>query len=87
MRQQTAPGGWHTPAPGAVGPFSEDEEITKPDNSVNPELIKLVRLIDSMPVVERRRFVALAGHYVNCPLGERVLIEEVARSLARKKEA
>lgn len=77
----TTPGGFQ----GAPGVVASDEEITKPDNSVNPELVRLVRLIDSMPVVERRRFVALAGHYVNLPLGRRVLLEELARELGKKE--
>lgn len=96
MRKHTDPG-VAPPAPGSVCPrppvparsgeyrysgADEDDIPTKPDHSVDPDLVKLVRLIDSMPPVERRRFVSMAEHFVKCPLGRRVLLEEVARELA-----
>jgi len=86
-RPLTPPGGL-APAPGSApgsGAFPEDETPTKPDNSVQPELLRLVRLVDSMPAVERRRFLSMCDHYGRMPLGRRVLLEELARELARGK--
>jgi len=70
----------------SLDPVWEPEAETKPDNSVQPELMQLVRIVDSMPVVERRRFVAFTEHYRKCGLGRRVLLEELARELAGKGE-
>lgn len=73
--------------PGATAYTSEDEIPTKPDASaaaLDPEALRLVRLFGDMPPVERRRFVALGEHYVKCPLGRRVLLEELAREFAGK---
>ena len=92
MRKSTDPGAPAPPATGSVGPlvldpiWPEDEVPTKPDNSIQPELMQLVRIVDSMPVVERRRFVAFAEHYRKCGLGRRVILEEVAREFAGKGE-
>lgn len=87
MRKLTDPG-VAPPAPGSVKPVDEswdqDEVPTKPDNAVQPDLLEHVRLIDSMPTVERRRFLAMSKNYGKCPLGRRVLIEELARELAIK---
>ncbi len=63
---------------------SQDDIDTRPDNTVDPDLLKLVRLIDSMPPVERRRFVSMAENFTRCSLGKRVLIEELARELGAK---
>lgn len=95
MRKLTDPGMPAPPAPGSVRPSrsptpgayqytSEDDVPTKPDEQLQPELLKLVRIVDSMPTVERRRFIALAESYQRCGLGPRVLIEELARELAMK---
>lgn len=89
MRKLTDPG-VAPPAPGSVKTVDEswdqDEVPTKPDNAVQPELLKLVRLVDCMPVVERRRFLAMAENYGKCPLGKRVLLEEIAREFAAERK-
>lgn len=89
MRPPTPPGGL-TPAPGSApgagSGWTEDEVPTKPDNSLNPEIVKLVRLLDQMPPVERRRFLAMADNYGKCGISRRVLIEELARELATGKQ-
>lgn len=66
--------------------WPEDEVPTKPDNTLNPEILKLVRLLDQMPPVERRRFLSMAEHYGKCGIARRVLIEELARELSAVKE-
>lgn len=93
MRKTTDPGAPAPPAPGSVGPSDPivtvdwpDEEPTKPDATKQPEIVKLVRLVDSMAPVERRRFVSMVEHYTKCGLGRRVLLEELARELAGKGE-
>ena len=75
-----------TPAPGAyaLASAAQDDVPTRPDNHADPDLLKLVRLIDSMPPVERRRFVRLAEAYVRCQLGRLVLLEEIASELGAK---
>jgi len=87
MRKPTEPGLPAPPAPGSVGPGSaaytpEDDIPTRPDASA--ELVRLVRLLDCMPPVERRRFLTMADHYGRLPIGRRVLLEELARELAVK---
>lgn len=95
MRTHTAPG-VAPPAPGAVCPparsgeysltsADQDDIPTRPDNRTDPDLLKLVRLVDAMPAVERRRFVAMAENYTRCALGKRVLLDELARELGAKK--
>ncbi len=99
MRKPTDPGMPAPPAPGSVGPrppvprratpgerpyTSEDDTPTKPDGTLDPDMLRLVRLVSDMPVVERRRMVSLVDHYSKCGLGRRVLIEELARELAGK---
>lgn len=59
-----------------------DEPPTQPDNELKPEIMKLMRIVDSMPTVERRRFLAMAESYRKCTLDRRVLLEELARELA-----
>ena len=91
MRKPTDPGLPAPPAPGSVGPmfgpppnaFPEEEIPTKRE-AVDPETLKLVRLLDCMPPVERRRFLSMTEHYGKMPLGRRVLFEELARELAGK---
>lgn len=72
--------------PGAGAYSSEDETPTRPDGNVDPDMLKLVRLVGDMPQVERRRFVRMVEGYTKCALGRRVLIEELARELAAVKE-
>jgi hypothetical protein len=79
VRTPTTPGGYAA----SPGSWDQDDVPTKPDNAVQPELLKLVRLVDAMPVVERRRFIALAENYGKCPLGRRVLLEEFAREMSK----
>lgn len=94
-----APGSVRPPVPARPGaythvrePVSEagwtdpDEVPTKPDNAVQPELLRLVRMVDAMPTVERRRFLAMAENYGKCPLGRRVLLEEFAREMAQERK-
>lgn len=88
MRKHTDPG-LAPPAPGSVCPPELDwpeETPTKPDNALQPELLQLVRIVDCMPVVERRRFIALAQNYGKAPLGRRVLLEEIAREFAIERK-
>jgi hypothetical protein len=84
IRNPTLPGLPAPPAPGSVGYTSEDDIPTRPDVGVQPELVRLVRLLDCMPPVERRRFLAMVDHYGKLPIGRRVLLEELARELAVK---
>lgn len=63
----------------------DDDTPTKPDNRADPDLLKLVRLIDSMPPVERRRFVRMSEAFVKCSLGRRVLLEELSCELGSKE--
>jgi hypothetical protein len=91
VRKHTDPG-LAPPAPGSVAPLTldtddwQDEVPTKPDNALQPELLELVRLIDSMPIVERRRFLAMARNYGRAGLGRRVLLEEIAREFAHERK-
>lgn len=77
------------PAPGSapgsgLSSCDEDDLPTKPNNYVEPELLDLVRLVDSMPAVERRRFLRMVQQYGRCSTEKRVLVAELVRALAGK---
>lgn len=85
MRTTTEPGGFKAEAPGSVV-YDQEEIDTKPDgNALTPDVMRLVHLFDSMPVVERRRLLKLVEHYTRMGLGRRVVLEEVAREFASGK--
>ncbi len=96
MRKHTAPG-VAPPAPGAVCPPSrsgeyalsgadQDDVPTRPNGAVDPDLLKLVRIVSDMPPVNKRRFVRMVEAYSRLSLDERVLSEEMICALARRKE-
>ncbi len=100
IRKHTDPG-LAPPAPGSVCPpsppltrsltpgagkyTSEDDVPTRPDGNLDPDLLKLVRIVSDMPPVNKRRFVRMVEAYSKLSLDDRVLAEEMTCALARER--
>lgn len=71
-RKRTDPGG-----------FSEDEIDTSPGSGIDPDALAIVRLVDGLKSNDRRRARHVLEAWAGCSLDRRVLIEMMARELAK----
>ncbi len=65
------------------GGFAGDEEITRPTGGLDPDALAIVKLIDGLKSNERRRARRVLEGWAACSLDRRVLIEALARELAK----
>lgn len=62
-----------------------DEEPTKPDASGNPSALMIARLFDQLAPIDQRRLAKVVESWFTAETDERILIEELAIRLARKR--
>lgn len=71
-RKRTDPGG-----------FGEDEVTTSPTSGLDPDALAMVRLFDGFKSNEKHSAVRLLEGWAACSIDRRVLIEALARELAK----
>lgn len=72
QRKRTDPGG-----------FADDEATTSPAGGLDPDALAMVRLFDGFKSNEKHAAVRLLEGWAACTLDRRVLIEALARELAK----
>lgn len=71
-RRNTDPGG-----------FTAEEADTQPSGGLDPDALAMVRLFDALKSNEKRSAVRLLQGWASCTIDRRVLIEALARELAK----
>ena len=67
------------------GGYPGDEEPTKPDAAPNPTAMMIVRLFDQLAPIDQRRGAKLFECWFTADTEERIILEELAKLLARRR--
>jgi hypothetical protein len=65
--------------------FDAAEAPTKPDATGSPTALMIARLFDQLPPIDQRRLAKVVESWFTADTDERILIEEIAMRLARKR--
>jgi hypothetical protein len=65
------------------GGFADDEAPTTPSGGIDQDALAIVRLVDGLKANDRRRALRVLEAWSSCTLDRRVLIEAIARELAK----
>jgi hypothetical protein len=65
------------------GGFADDETPTSPASGIDPDALAIVRLVDGLKANDRKRARHVLEAWSVCSLDRRVLIEAMARELAK----
>jgi hypothetical protein len=68
-----------------TGRFVDDEAPTRPDATGNASALMIARLFDQLAPIDQRRLAKVVESWFTAETDERILIEEVAIRLARKR--
>lgn len=64
-----------------------DEEPTKPDATSGTYALMVARLYDQLPPIDQRRLARLVEAWFTAETDERILLEELAMRLAKRRPA
>lgn len=65
--------------------FESDEQPTKPDATGSASALMMARLFDQLAPLDQRRLTKLVEAWFTADLDERILLEELAMRLARRR--
>lgn len=65
--------------------FESDEQPTKPDATGSASALMMARLFDQLAPLDQRRLTKLVEAWFTADLDERILLEELALRLARRR--
>ena len=70
---------------GDAVPYPDEETPTKPDATSGTYALVVARLYDQLAPIDQRRLAKLVESWFTADIEERILLEELAVRLARKR--
>ncbi len=65
--------------------FADDEPPTKPDATANASALMVARLFDQLAPIDQRNLARLVECWFTADLDERILLEQLAMRLAKRR--
>lgn len=65
--------------------FADEEEPTKPDAAGNPSALMIARLFDQLAPIDQRNLSRLVECWFTADVDERILLEQLAMRLAKRR--